>query len=103
MSAAKQSAAKQNASPLDVIMTWAEGQPTQAAIADGIGVSGKTVRGRSRAGTLDAGEGADALPPVRVSKEGQTALTVAHKRAIVRTFAPKDDTALAALADKLGS
>lgn len=92
-----------NATPLDTIMSAVESMGTSATIADALGVSGKTVRGRVRAGTLNPGEGNDALPSVRVSKDGQTALTSAHKRAIARTFAPSDEAALQALADKLGT
>jgi hypothetical protein len=94
------------ATPVDaltVLMDHAATLGTSAAIADALKVSGKTVRGRVRAGTLNPGEGNDALTPVRVSKDGQTALTEAHKRAIVRTFAPSDADALAALAATIGS
>ena len=95
MSASKQTSTPD---PLAVIIDACASLPTSAAIADALHVSGKTVRGRVRAGTLDAGEGNDTLAPVRVSKDGQTALTAAHKRAIARTFAPKDEAALTALA-----
>jgi translation elongation factor EF-Tu-like GTPase len=85
---------------LAVIMTHAESLPTSAAIADALTVSGKTVRGRVRAGTLKTEDGT-ALAGVRVSKDGQTALTNAHKRAIAFTFAPSDDAACVALAERL--
>lgn len=74
--------------------------PTSAAIADALGVSGKTVRGRVRAGTLRTADDAT-LPGVRVSKDGQTALTEAHKRAIAFTFAPQDEAQREALAQRL--
>lgn len=92
-----------NTDALAVIMDACASLPTSAAIADALGVSGKTVRGRVRAGTLNPGEGNDALPPVRVSKDGQTALTEQHKRAIARTFAPTDADALDALAQRIAS
>lgn len=82
------------------LMDYAQTLPTSAAIADALSVNGKTVRGRVRAGTLHTPSG-DALPPVKVSKDGQSALTDAHKRAIAFTFAPQDDAACIALAVKL--
>ena len=80
------------------IIAHAQTLPTSAAIADMLGVSGKTVRGRVRAGTLKT---VDDSTLVRVSKDGQSALTDAHKRAIAFTFAPTDDAARIALADKV--
>lgn len=82
------------------IIAHAQTLPTSAAIADMLGVSGKTVRGRVRAGTLKTVDDST-LDGVRVSKDGQSALTDAHKRAIAFTFAPTDDAARIALADKV--
>ena len=70
-------------------------------IADALGVSGKTARGRVRAGTLRTPEGIDTPPPVKVTDTGDVSLTDAHKDALVWTFAPQDDAACIALADKL--
>jgi hypothetical protein len=82
---------------LAVIMAHAATLPTSAAIADFLGANGKSVRGRVRAGTLKAEDGS-ALAPVHVSRDGQTALTDAHKRAIAYTFAPADADACVTLA-----
>jgi hypothetical protein len=83
------------------LQAYARTLPTSAAIADALGVSGKTVRGRVRAGTLRTPDGVDVPAPVKVSKDGQSALTDAHKDAISYTFAPQDDDALAALVARL--
>lgn len=85
---------------ISVVMDACAKLPTSAAIADALSVNGKTVRGRVRAGTLRTHDDAP-LPGVRVSKDGQSALTDAHKRAIAYTFAPQDDAQVFALADKL--
>lgn len=74
--------------------------PTQAAIADALTVNGKTLRQRTRSGGYKDGEG-NALPPVRVSKDGTTALTDAHREAIARAYMPQDDAACIALAQSL--
>lgn len=74
--------------------------PTQAAIADALGVNGKTLRQRTRSGGYKDAEG-NALPSVRVSKDGTTALTDAHREAIARAYMPQDDAAVIALAQSL--
>lgn len=85
---------------VNALQAYAVTLPTSAAIADALGVNGKTVRGRVRAGTLHTSDDAT-LSPVRVSRDGQSALTDAHKRAIAYTFAPQDESACIALAVKL--
>lgn len=82
---------------LAIIMTHAATLPTSAAIADFLGANAKSVRGRVRAGTLKSEDGS-ALAPVHVSRDGQSALTDAHKRGIAFTFAPSDPDACVKLA-----
>ena len=81
------------------IIAYACTLPSQEKIANALGVNGKTVRGRSRAATHKHADG-EATPSFRANVDGQKPPTRVVE-AIVYTFAPQDDAALFALADKL--
>ena len=85
-------AAKSDTPNIDALARKAATLTRSADIARMIGASGKSVRARVRDGRLKDSTG-KALAPVFVSKDGENALTDAHKQAIVRAFVKSDEDA----------